>query len=361
MKVAGDMEPSQYSPSTGSLINDKPVTLKLDLGGNIWIVGRIEGPRMLLLKIRFTKWNEVSIMARRENMRWRKACAKLATFREACFTGKMPKKPIRLDIVGDKEPSQYSPSSQSTINDKPVQLKLDLGGNVWIMGRVDGDLLTMVKLRFTRWNEGTILGKRHTNKYLKACDKQRTFTESCFVGEIDYQEPIPDEEPSNPDTGDEDATATTASSATSGTTTATATRRTATTTTTIATTTSTATTESVTTEETTEATTATTAITVETEDETTEATTDTAATTTTTAPTTTTTPAEETDSTEEMTTTSAEETENAGEINQEAAAAAQDLLRGPRRREPLIPRTTDHPEINDTPKLSDNDSQGSRP
>jgi len=351
LEIAGDMEPSQYSPSDGSAINGKPVTLKLDMGGNIWIVAAFDGDTLTLLKIRFTKWNEVSVMAKRQSKRYSKACRKQSSFSERCFTGKVPESPIRFEIAGDKEPSQYSPSDSSTINERPVQLKLDLGGNVWIMARIDGKTLTMVKLRFTRWNEGTILARRENKKYQKSCGKQATFNEACFTGEVpqddasqaDEKKPPGKPEDSRSDDAADSTVSTTAPTTTTrATTTATTTRTKATTTTTVTTTAA--------------ATLATTTTSVTTVPSTTTATT--TATTSTTAATT----AAPTTTSETTTETStATSTKQAGPTAEEVEAARRDLLSGPQQKEGLIPRTTDHPRENSMRKVSEFDYTETRP
>merc|ERR1712032_1273713 len=140
IKIKGDREPSQYSPSKESKIDDQPVTLRLDLGGNVWIIGAIEKDILTMIKIRFTKADVFSVMAKRRNDEFDKACALQKTFTEDCFKGEEPgddpkekdekKKPVKIKIKGDREPSQYSPSKESKIDDQPVTLRLDLGGNV---------------------------------------------------------------------------------------------------------------------------------------------------------------------------------------------------------------------------------------
>merc|ERR1712008_254253 len=99
-----------------------------------------------MVKMRFTGANKASIMAKRKNKNYAKDCSNQKTFTEACFIGEVPeeelsrpdvKPAIKLEIVGDKEPSQYSPSSGTAVDGKPVTLKLDLGGSVWIVGNVE--------------------------------------------------------------------------------------------------------------------------------------------------------------------------------------------------------------------------------
>jgi len=193
LEIDGDKQPSQYSPSVDTAINGKPVKLKLDLGGNVWIVGTIDGQTLTMVKTRFTGGREATFMEKRRKNNFDEACGKQDTFTAACFQGKVPeedpskpdeKPPIRLDIVANKEPSQYSPSESTAINGKPVTLKLDLGGNIWIVGAIDGETLTMVKTRFTGGKDASFTEKRKEKNYDQACSKQDTFTEACFKGDV---------------------------------------------------------------------------------------------------------------------------------------------------------------------------------
>merc|ERR1712008_384308 len=118
--VAGKKEASQYSPSKQSKINDLTVTLKLDLGGNVWIIGAIDKETLLMFKIRFTGANEISVLSKLEDKKFDKdKCGTQKSFNEDCFKGEVPKKdpnkPDKVEVPGEKEASQYSPSKQSKI------------------------------------------------------------------------------------------------------------------------------------------------------------------------------------------------------------------------------------------------------
>merc|ERR550532_866521 len=136
-----------------------------------------------MFKIRFTGANEISILDKKEDKKYDKeVCGNQKTFSEDCFKGdrpkKDPKKPDKVVIAGKKEASQYSPSKESKINNLTVTLKVDLGGNIWIMGAIDKDTLIMFKVRFTGASEVSILDKKEDKKYDKeVCGKQKTFSE----------------------------------------------------------------------------------------------------------------------------------------------------------------------------------------
>merc|ERR1711879_148833 len=168
MYIFGDREPSQYSPRESTIINGKPITLKLDLGGNIWLVGVIEGETLTMVKTRFTGDEEVTFIEKRRRRNYEEACVTQQTFTEACFKGEVheedpsrpdEKQPIKFEIAADRQPSQYSPRDDTTINGRTVALKLDLGGNIWIVGAIDGETLTMIKTRFTGDMKATYLKK----------------------------------------------------------------------------------------------------------------------------------------------------------------------------------------------------------
>eukprot|EP00419_Tripos_fusus_P088982 CAMPEP_0172849668 /NCGR_PEP_ID=MMETSP1075-20121228/46578_1 /TAXON_ID=2916 /ORGANISM="Ceratium fusus, Strain PA161109" /LENGTH=63 /DNA_ID=CAMNT_0013695285 /DNA_START=105 /DNA_END=293 /DNA_ORIENTATION=+ len=63
-------------------------------------------------------------------------------------------------------------------------MKLDLGGNVWIIARLEGETLIMIKIKYTDKATFTVLEKRKDPKADKACGKQETFAESCFKGDV---------------------------------------------------------------------------------------------------------------------------------------------------------------------------------
>merc|ERR1712008_350521 len=119
-------------------------------------------------------------MGRKDN-KYEKPCGEQSTFNEACFKGEVPeedskdpkKTPIKVVVLpGEMEPSQYSPSDNSKINNPTVTLKVDLGGNIWIIGTIDKETLIMLKIRFTGEDEVSVLGKREDKKYDKeVCGK----------------------------------------------------------------------------------------------------------------------------------------------------------------------------------------------
>merc|ERR1719476_399947 len=120
-----------------------------------------------MIKIRYTDKKTSSVLAKRRDKKPDKACIKQETFVESCFKGDVPeedakdpkKPPIKVVVPGEKEPSPIVPAKDSKIDDKPVTIKLDLGGNVWIIARLEGETLTMIKIRYTDKKTSSVLAK----------------------------------------------------------------------------------------------------------------------------------------------------------------------------------------------------------
>jgi len=67
-----------------------PVTLKLHLGGDNWMLGLVEAPYLKTVKIRITGETTSEWIATRYDNNYDKACAVQATFTLACFKGADP-------------------------------------------------------------------------------------------------------------------------------------------------------------------------------------------------------------------------------------------------------------------------------
>ena len=63
-----------------------------------------------------------------------------------------------------------------------VTLKLDLGGNEWIVGLVDGGSLKMSKIKITGSTTFDWIGTRYDSSYNSSCGQLATFTVACFKG-----------------------------------------------------------------------------------------------------------------------------------------------------------------------------------
>merc|ERR1711893_486981 len=91
-------------------------------------------------------------------------------------------------VEGEQDPSQYIVDPKTTIYGKRVTLRLDLGGNIWILGVVDEKVLRMVKIQLTTPRTVSIKMEKEDAKYELKCAKQKTFTEECFA-----KSKVPDE------------------------------------------------------------------------------------------------------------------------------------------------------------------------
>merc|ERR1712008_248475 len=112
-----------------------------------------------------------------------KACSEPSMFTEACFRGDDPRRNVApVAIKAIKAASQFSIVDGTTIAGKAAGLRLHRGGNVWIIGAVDGESLKMAKIRVTGWSAFFPLLELHDSGYQKACAKQPTFLASCFRG-----------------------------------------------------------------------------------------------------------------------------------------------------------------------------------
>merc|ERR1711953_1359559 len=87
---------------------------------------------------------------------------------------------MKLDVEAEKANSQYVVNKKTKINGKSVELRLDLGGNIWILGFVDGGVLRMFKGKIISPNTFSIIGIREDAKYARTCGEQQTFIEGCF-------------------------------------------------------------------------------------------------------------------------------------------------------------------------------------
>eukprot|EP00418_Pyrodinium_bahamense_P088279 CAMPEP_0179040150 /NCGR_PEP_ID=MMETSP0796-20121207/15500_1 /TAXON_ID=73915 /ORGANISM="Pyrodinium bahamense, Strain pbaha01" /LENGTH=286 /DNA_ID=CAMNT_0020736489 /DNA_START=1 /DNA_END=861 /DNA_ORIENTATION=+ len=92
--VSGEEEWSVVTPDTkltGKYINHGvplPVTLKLDLGDNVWIVGLVGGGYLKMVKIRITGSATYTWIATRYDASFAESCSVQATFTEECFKGR---------------------------------------------------------------------------------------------------------------------------------------------------------------------------------------------------------------------------------------------------------------------------------
>merc|ERR1712204_44640 len=87
-----------------------------------------------------------------------------------------------------KEKSKWKVTRKSQIENTEkdflkITLKLDLGGDVWIVALYDHDVLEMVKIKVTGLKTYTWLGTKFDDEPQKLCLKEKTFTTACFKGE----------------------------------------------------------------------------------------------------------------------------------------------------------------------------------
>merc|ERR1712079_161213 len=64
------------------------ITLRLDLGKNVWIVGLKDGKTLITIMIKILGVNKYAFLGGRYTSDFKKACANPGTFTKACFTGK---------------------------------------------------------------------------------------------------------------------------------------------------------------------------------------------------------------------------------------------------------------------------------
>merc|ERR1712129_197995 len=87
-----------------------------------------------------------------------------------------------------KEKSKWRVTDKTKVeNDEKhylkITLKLDLGGDVWIVALYDHDVLELVKIKVTGLKTYTWLGTKFDDEPQKLCLKEKTFTTACFKGE----------------------------------------------------------------------------------------------------------------------------------------------------------------------------------
>merc|ERR1712113_890714 len=92
------------------------------------------------------------------------------------------------DEKNGKEKSKWRVTDKTKVeNDEKhylkITLKLDLGGDVWIVGLYDHEVLEMVKIKVTGPKTSTWLGTKFDDEPKKLCLKEKTFTTACFKGE----------------------------------------------------------------------------------------------------------------------------------------------------------------------------------
>merc|ERR1711971_1115775 len=62
-------------------------------------------------------------------------------------------------------------------------MKLDLGGNIWLVALYDHELLEMVKIKISGKETFEWLATKLAEEPDKRCTVQKTFTAACFKGE----------------------------------------------------------------------------------------------------------------------------------------------------------------------------------
>merc|ERR1712113_1209043 len=89
---------------------------------------------------------------------------------------------------GDKEKSKWKVTKKTEIENTEedflkITLKLDLGGDVFIVALYDHDILEMIKIKVTGTKTYKWLGTKIDDDPKKQCLKEKTFTTACFKGE----------------------------------------------------------------------------------------------------------------------------------------------------------------------------------
>merc|ERR1712204_147187 len=87
-----------------------------------------------------------------------------------------------------KEKSKWKVTRKSQIENTEkdflkITLKLDLGGDVWIVALYDHDVLEMIKIKVTGPKTYKWFGTKFDDEPKKQCLKEKTFTAACFKGE----------------------------------------------------------------------------------------------------------------------------------------------------------------------------------
>jgi len=173
------------------------ITLKLDLGGDIWIVALHDHEMLEMIMFQVTgpetyKWLGTKFA---KDGDIKKHCLNQKTFTAACFKGEdkgKDKYHLHLKAFKDGKKQAGKDSSWRVLwktslktDDgalSPVAL-YDLGNNVWIIAFLQKDTLKTFKVLVSGPSTKLILGARYAEKFDKKCTKQETFTWTCFEGD----------------------------------------------------------------------------------------------------------------------------------------------------------------------------------
>jgi len=175
---------SVWIVTRNTTLDGKNVTLILDLGDDIYIVGRVDGKLLITVKIKVTGPRTAIWMETRMDSDFSDDCTDPSNFEEACFRGANPRKNIApINVWATKAASHYHLAAKTLVNGKKAQLVLDLGGNVFIVAIVEDESLIMVKMKIVGPTSALWIGTRVDDNFDKACGMQETFSEDCFKGE----------------------------------------------------------------------------------------------------------------------------------------------------------------------------------
>merc|ERR1711994_676973 len=88
----------------------------------------------------------------------------------------------------NKEKSKWKVTKKTEVENTEedfmkITLKLDLGGDVFIVALYDHDILEMIKIKVTGTKTYKWLGTKIDDDPKKQCLKEKTFTTACFKGE----------------------------------------------------------------------------------------------------------------------------------------------------------------------------------
>jgi len=167
-----------------------PVTLTRDLGNNEWLVGAVVDGVLTMAKLRLLGPTEGELLGTRTDADYGLSCAIQATFVEACYGAgdDVGRDAFHVSLAATEAPVAWSILPQTSLTGSkvdggtplPVELKQDLGNNVWLLGVVDGGVLKMVKIKVHGPVTSEWLGTRNDTNYNPSCAVPATFQEACW-------------------------------------------------------------------------------------------------------------------------------------------------------------------------------------